>query len=307
MELTQPVKNQLGNTGLQVTRLGYGAMEIRGEGEGRSATAKQAETILNAVLDAGINFVDTSIDYGDSEEHIGKFISHRRDEFLLASKCGCQFDAGPNENEGWGPHTFDRANIISGVEQSLRRMKTDYLDIVQFHKSPTMQQLEEHGGLDALKELQAQGKVRHIGVSGNFPEMPEQLESAEFAVLQIPYSALQRDHEGIITQSAERGIGTIIRGGLGQGDPDFSGSVRLDKWTAWNEAYLSDLLEHGESRTGFMLRFTLSHPDVDTVIAGTQNPEHLAENVASAARGQLSSDVYAEAKRRLLAAGQGPA
>jgi aryl-alcohol dehydrogenase-like predicted oxidoreductase len=82
-------KRELGRTGLQVTTLGYGAMELRGAPRARDITEEQAETILNKVLDAGINYIDTSIDYGLSEERIGRFISHRRAEYYLASKCGC--------------------------------------------------------------------------------------------------------------------------------------------------------------------------------------------------------------------------
>ncbi len=82
----------LGETGIEVTRLGFGAMEIKDladVSEDRSLTGEQAQIMLNAVLDSGINFIDTSIDYGRSEEIIGKYISHRRSEFYLASKCGC--------------------------------------------------------------------------------------------------------------------------------------------------------------------------------------------------------------------------
>src|SRR6516165_11655683 len=80
---------ELGRTGLPVTMLGYGAMELRGAPRARDISEAQAETILGAVLDAGINYIDTSIDYGVSEERIGRYIAHRRSEYYLASKCGC--------------------------------------------------------------------------------------------------------------------------------------------------------------------------------------------------------------------------
>jgi aryl-alcohol dehydrogenase-like predicted oxidoreductase len=88
-------KRELGRTGLQVTTLGYGAIELRGAPRARDITEAQAETILNKVLDAGINYIDTSIDYGLSEERIGRYISHRRTEYYLASKCGCLVGASP--------------------------------------------------------------------------------------------------------------------------------------------------------------------------------------------------------------------
>ena len=117
-------KRELGRTGLQVTMLGYGAMELRGAPRARDTTEAQAETILNAVLDAGINYIDTSIDYGVSEERIGRYISHRRSEYYLASKCGCLVGA-PAVRGQVSPHVFTRDNILAGVEQSLVRMKTD--------------------------------------------------------------------------------------------------------------------------------------------------------------------------------------
>src|SRR5438105_11539789 len=123
-------KRELGRTGLSVTTLGYGAMELRGAPRGRDTTEAQAETILNAVLDAGINYIDTSIDYGLSEERIGRYISHRRSEYYLASKCGCLVGAPAAPRGQRGQHVFTRDNIVAGVEQSLARMKTDYLDVV---------------------------------------------------------------------------------------------------------------------------------------------------------------------------------
>src|ERR1700747_1532859 len=110
-------------------------MELRGAPRGPDITEAQAEAILNKVLDAGINYIDTSIDYGLSEERIGRYISHRRSEYFLASKCGCLVGARPAPREQRGPHVFTRDNVVAGVEQSLAHMKTDYLDVVQFHAS----------------------------------------------------------------------------------------------------------------------------------------------------------------------------
>src|SRR5690242_7819900 len=93
-------KRELGRTGLQVTTLGYGAMELRGAPRARDITEEQAETILNKVLDSGINYIDTSIDYGLSEERIGCYVSHRRAEYYLASKCGCLVGAPPAPRGG---------------------------------------------------------------------------------------------------------------------------------------------------------------------------------------------------------------
>jgi aryl-alcohol dehydrogenase-like predicted oxidoreductase len=294
----------LGSTGLEVTRLGFGAMEIRGAPRGREVTPKQAETVLNAVLDSGINYIDTSIDYGQSEEFIGQFISNRRDEYYLASKCGCQVGAAPAPPGGRSPHVFTKENVIAGVEQSLKRMEVDYLDVVQFHASPSQQALEENGGLDALLSLKEQGKVRHAGISNTLPHFPDHVKMGVFEVMQIPYSALQREHEDWISAAADAGVGTVIRGGVAKGEPGQSGVSQPDAWSLFKTAGLNELVEDGEHRTSFMLRFTLSHPGMHTTIVGTLNPDHLKGNVSAALKGPLPPDVYAEAKRRLAAAGE---
>ncbi|MCI0837110.1 MAG: aldo/keto reductase [Chloroflexi bacterium] len=296
----------LGRTNLEVTKLGFGAMEIRGGPRGRDVTPAQAETILNSVLDSGINYIDTSIDYGQSEEFIGQFISRRRDEYYLASKCGCLVGAPTVPAGQRQPHVFTKENIVAGVEQSLRRMKTDYLDVVQFHSNPSRQTLEDNAAIDTLQELQQQGKVRHLGMSGTLPNLPGQIDMGVFDVMQIPYSALERQHETWISKAADSGIGTVIRGGIAKGDPGQSGTPRPDPWKIFEKAALDDLLDEGENRTDFLLRFTLSHPNMHTTIVGTLNPTHLTQNVAAAAKGPLSNDTYEETKNRLETAGEAP-
>lgn len=285
----------LGRTGMEVTRLGYGAMEIRGGTRGREVTDDQASAILNGVLDAGINFIDTSIDYGRSEELIGEHISQRRSEYYLASKCGCPVvvDAATRE------HVYTRENIVAGVNQSLARMKTDHLDIVQFHGSPSKETLAENDSIEALLDLQREGKIRFLGSSSVLPNIADHIAMGVFDEFQIPYSGLQREHEQIIAESAAAGIGTVIRGGAAKGEPGVSGVSRPDAWAKFEEAKLDELREEDESRTAFILRFTLSHPDLHTTIVGTMNPDHLRENVEASMKGPLPSEVYEEAKRRL--------
>src|SRR6516162_9965578 len=111
----------LGRTGATVSKLGFGAMELRS----RRLDPDDVDRLLNAVLDAGINLIDTSPDYGASEEHIGRAISHRRDEYFLASKCGCLVGPDAPSRPGFNAHVFTRENVRAGVEQSLRRMGTD--------------------------------------------------------------------------------------------------------------------------------------------------------------------------------------
>jgi aryl-alcohol dehydrogenase-like predicted oxidoreductase len=201
-------------------------------------------------------------------------------------------------------HVFTRENVIAGVEQSLRRLRTDYLDVVQFHASPSPSVLEQQGGLEALQQLQQQGKVRFLGISGTQPNLPDQIRMGVFDVFQIPYSALQPEHEQLISDAAEAGGGTVIRGGVVKGalaqdkDGATPRGLNADPRDVWERAQLDDLLD-GASRNEFILRYTFSHPDMHTTIVGTANLDHLAANLAAARKGPLPPDVYAEAKRRL--------
>jgi aryl-alcohol dehydrogenase-like predicted oxidoreductase len=295
-------KKTLGRTGVEVTTLGFGAMELRGGNRGPNLSDEDAGKLLNLVLDSGINFIDTSMDYGMSEERIGKYISHRRDEYFLASKCGCVVDGQQGE------HIHTAKNIRDGVENSLERLKTDRLDLVQFHRSLTMDEFQAEGGLQELLKLRDEGKVRFVGVSGTLPNLPEQIESGVFDAFQIPYSALQREHESAIQMAADHSMGTIIRGGVARGAPTdwdnrsyymVSSDVMKQRW---DNADLDTLLD-GMPRVEFMLRFTLSHPGLSTTIVGTSNPEHLKTNVENAMKGPLPEAVVVEAKKRLDKAG----
>src|SRR5215510_9180084 len=298
----------LGRTKLQVSKLGFGAMELRG-GRRRLASQDAVARLLNGVLDAGINFIDTSPDYGVSEELIGQHIAHRRQEYYLASKCGCPIDIAPATPGERPAHVFTRANVRAGVERSLRRMKTDYLDLVQFHISPARSVLEENDSVEELRALQREGKVRFIGMSGTLPNLNDHIAMGVFDAFQIPYSALERIHEEVIGTAARAGSGIIIRGGVARGlpvakDEDFARMPEIFRRAVegrrgvWELASLDELL-NGMSRMDFMLRFTISHPDMATTIVGTANLDHLHANVAAARQGPLPADVYEEARRRL--------
>lgn len=298
----------LGRTGLEVTTLGYGAMSLDSR-FGREVSAEEARTMLHAVLDAGINLIDTSPDYGPSEEMIGASIAERRDGYILATKVGCPVAVETPAGER-PRHVYTRENVRAAIEQSLRRLRTDHLDVVQFHGSPSRAELEEHGAIEELRAQQQAGSVRFLGMSGTIPHLADHIAMGVFDEFQIPYSALQREHETLIADAAGGGAGTVIRGGVARGGPaaDKQWDVRRlpevepeRPRALWESAGLDELLD-GMDRMEFMLRFTLSSTDVHTTIVGTAVPAHLAANVAAARRGPLPADVIAEAKRRLDAA-----
>jgi aryl-alcohol dehydrogenase-like predicted oxidoreductase len=196
------------------------------------------------------------------------------------------------------PHDYSPKNVRADVEQSLRRLRTDRLDLVQVHMSPSVAVLEDNHTVETLRELQGEGKIRFIGMSGILPDLPGQ----------IPYSAVQRDHEDLITEAADKGAGTLIRGGAARG-----AASEEKNWTTgpltqapglgqrnWETSGIEDLIaDAGIGKQEFIVRFTLSHPALSTTIVGTANPAHLASNIALAEKGPLPSDLYEEAKKRL--------
>lgn len=294
----------LGSKGPHVTVLGFGAMELRGtpHRRPRPLTEETQAELLNRVLDEGITFIDTSIDYGDSEESIGRHISHRRAEYVLASKVGCPLDHQLDAPVGKPlVHDYSPKNVRAGVEQSLRRLRTDYLDLVQVHSSPALSLLEEFGTLETLRELREQGYVRTIGISSTLPHLDDHLKVEDFETIQVPYSALERDLEERIRLAGEEQRGVIIRGGIAQAG-NREKTTRHGTSASWADVGLRDLFE-GQSPEGFLLRFVITNPAVTTVIVGTGNPDHVPRNIQAARLGPLPEDIYAEARRRLDAIG----
>ncbi len=294
------LKKTLGRTGLEVTQLGYGSMGLRGPKTWgvRVVSEEAAETFLNSVLDAGINFIDTSPDYGVSEERIGRYISGRRSEFYLATKCGCVYTQHEDHLEI--DHVWDRDVVKRNLETSFRRLQTDHIDILQFHGGEA-ESLQRAGLIETLLEFRDQGMIRFIGSSSSLPKLPAMIELGVFDTFQIPYSCLAPQHHDLITKAAETGAGIIIRGGVAHGGPDAE-IQREALNTVWLNAKLDEVLSEGMSRAELILRYTLSHPRCHTTIVGTCNADHLAENLASAEAGPLPTELYNEIAFRVAAA-----
>lgn len=292
MEQALP-KRVLGRTGLEVTQLGFGGAE-RGLSDDAEADL-QAERILNAVLDAGINLIDTAPDYGVNEDRIGKYVSHRRDDFYLATKCGCNIDAEGKRLEPGHLWTADR--LHRNIEQSLRRLQTDHVDLLQMH-NPTVEDVEQGELMQALEQIRQAGKTRFLGVSSTAPQLLRFVAMGVFDTFQIPYSAVERRHEKMIQQAADAGAGIVIRGGIGLGHRGGD-----ETWSKWDRARLDEIAD-GMSRYEFVLRYTLTHPSCHTTIVGTQDLAHLNANVAAAKAGPLSQEIYREAQKRLADIGE---
>ena len=290
----QIVRKTLGRTGLNVTQLGFGAAFRPGPDGHGSVSDETAEKTLNAVLDEGINFIDTAPDYGLSEERIGRYVSSRRNEYFLASKAGCD----PVDKGGQGDHIWTREQLLKNIEGSLKRLKTDHVDLLQLH-NPRGEDVHVEELIGTLREIKSQGMTRFIGASHTLPLLDEYVATGAFDTFQIPYSCLEPQHHDAISRAAKAGAGIIVRGGIGYGGPeaDVLGNVRVDLWEQAGLQELCGAMKPAE----FILRYTITHPHCHTTIVGTSSIDHLRDNVAAMAKGPLPDDLYDEVRCRVAA------
>ena len=266
--------NTFGNTSIKVNRLGFGAGQI---GDG-SISDQKVDIILNNVLDSGINLIDTARGYGLSEERIGKILKHRRDEFVLSTKVG--YDIPGYQN--W---TYDI--IIAGVENALKLLQTDYLDIVHLH-SCELKILQSGEVIEALEKTKVQGKVRYIGYSGENKELQFAIESDRFDCIQTSVNICdQRDIDTLLVKAKEKGIGIIGKRPLANAPWKYkefpSGQYVEEYWSRWKKMDLKFDMPWDE----VFLRFAVYHGNVNTCIFGTANPDRLKHNIDVVNQGPL--------------------
>jgi aryl-alcohol dehydrogenase-like predicted oxidoreductase len=244
---------------------------------------RDADRLLGTALDLGINFFDLSRDYRTSEERLGRVLAGRRHEAVVATKCGCN----PHLETGRGHvHTFDRKTLERNLEESLRALRTDYIDLWQLHGATPEKLVEGREGevVETMQRSKEQGKVRSIGVSfrhgpkteRGFPTLfgYQSIEEVTgwqvFDVLQIVYGAMVRTNEQRLAVAAEQGAGIVVRGAVRDYFESFP--------RAFKKARLDELLDPGEDRRSFLIRYALSHPAVASVLIGTRSVEHLRAN-----------------------------
>lgn len=285
----------LGKSGIPVTEIGIGLWAMGGDEWGPVEDQNSLDTI-EAALESGITFFDTADVYGlgHSEELLGRAMRGRREEFIVASKIGW-VDFNREENHSVYTST---EKLIAGVESNLRRLETDYIDIMQCHID--FQEANMEYFLEGFQKLQQQGKIKAYGVStSDFDYLQTFNADGGTATLQIDYSILNRTAEKeIFPYCQENGIGVIVRGPLAMGiltgkfdaDASFPEGDFRQSWTENEEEYqtfLADLekveklkkLADGKSLAQLALQFTLAHPSVTSVIPGAKTVRQLEENV----------------------------
>jgi len=302
----------LGRTGVHVSRYCLGAMMLGGWG---NPDHDDSIRIIHTALDAGINFIDTADVYsgGESEEIVGKALKHRRDDVVLATKFHGPMGRDPNERGN------SRRWIVREVDNSLRRLQTDWIDLYQVHRPDADADIDET--LAALSDLIHAGKVRYIG-SSTFPAeliveaqwVAERRGRERFVCEQPPYSIFAREIEKSVLPTCQRyGIGTIVWSPLNGGwltgkyrqgkDVDMTSGraaripARFDPSKPGNQRKL-ELVEEllkvaadaGCSLTHLAHAFVLQHPGVTAAIIGPRTMEQLTD-VLAGVDVQLDDDI----------------
>lgn len=260
----------LGKTGLEVSRLGVGLSEIR------SVEVSRVAEVLNAALDAGINFLDTSACYGNSEELIGRTVSQRRDEFVLATKAG--HVTGGYDGESWTPDT-----VRESIDRSLRRLRTDHLDIVQLHTC-SVEVLERGEVIEVLQQAKKAGKTQAIGYSGDNEGALWAVESGYFDTLQTSFNLVDQNARlKLFEPAVAQKMGIIAKRPIANGAWSAASAPSLYAADYFERAQImasaGPIPEAPDHRILLALGFTLAHEAVDTAIVGTQNPEHMRTNI----------------------------
>jgi aryl-alcohol dehydrogenase-like predicted oxidoreductase len=273
------IRRPLGSTGLEVSVLGFGAGPV-GSPE---LSESQAEALLNGVLDAGINLLDTAPSYGQSEERIGRYLQGRRHEFVLSTKCGY----GVPGVEDWTAPC-----ITQGIELALRRLRTDVLDLVHFHSCP-VDVLERPGVVDALRRAVEQGKVRVAAYSGDNAPLDWALHSGAFGSVQTSVNVFdQRVLDRGLPEATRRGMGVIAKRPLGNAPWRFSERPEApDIATYWDRMRAMGLDTGGLDWSELALRFAAFVPGVASCIVGTTRTENLQRNLRALDQGPLPTEL----------------
>lgn len=279
-----------GKTGMEVSVLGFGGAEIGFEG----ATPASVREILSAALDAGLNVIDTAECYMDSEELIGEAVSSRRQDFYLFTKCGHKWTY---TEEAWGA-----IDIAESLERSLKRLKTDYVDLLQLH-SCSKKILQKGECIKALQKAKEEGKVRFIGYSGDGDDALYAIKTGAFDVLQTSCSiADQEVIEKLLPLAGEKGMGVIAKRPIANAAWRYPSRPQNnyihEYWERLRDLKYDFINGNADAAGETALRFTLSCPHVHTMIVGTNKPTRWLENAKIVAKGNLSQAEFDKIRSR---------
>lgn len=288
----------LGRTGLRISVVGVGTWQFGGEW-GHDFTATEADAILGAAADCGINFIDTAECYGDhlSEQLIGGAIAGRRERWIVATKFGHHFHRRFEREMHFEPD-----DVVRQLDASLRALRTDYVDLLQCHSAKD-HEFDTAGLWETLQREQAKGKVRHLGLSISPATNLYQTERARqvgAGAIQVIYNRLQREAAEAVLPACQRDqLGVLARVPLASGflsgkyrpgatfaADDVREAMMKDKREAWlaeAERVAATEVPAGVPMAQWALAWCLRHPAVTAVIPGCKSPEQVRANAAAAA------------------------
>ena len=295
----------LGKTGIQVSEIGFGAWAIGGDAWGPVEDSASISAIARA-LELGINFLDTADVYGNghSEELVGQAIKGRREQVIVSTKGGLMGHHRDPERE---PVYDTPEKVVTALEESLRRLGTDYVDVYFCHIWWDKHE-ETEAFIEAFDRLKRDGKAKAVGLSAdNLDYIKHFNRNGGLDAVQLDYSILNRKPErDILPFLKEQGIGVVVRGPLQKGlltgkftpDTHFAdGDIRKD-WTGgeWYQSNLErverlrPMVQHGRTLAQVALRYVLSHPAVSVAIPGAKTPQQVEENASASVRPLLSEE-----------------
>lgn len=278
--MNNTMKNRVfGKTGLNVSVLGFGAGHIGGN----NLTETEASSLLNSVVDLGINLFDTARAYGLSEERIGKHLSHRRNEIIISTKVGYGIHGVPD----W---TFN--SVMMGIEEALTKLKTDYIDIVHLH-SCSIEILQRGEVIEALKKALDNGKIRVTAYSGENEDLEFAAQTGEFGSLQFSLNLFdQKSTDKILPQTKEQNIGIIAKRPIANVPWQFItqpyGSYCEEYWIRMKKMNLQLDIDWLETA----IRFAASTEGVGSIIIGSSSLDHVKQNLKFIEKGNLPEKLY---------------
>jgi aryl-alcohol dehydrogenase-like predicted oxidoreductase len=283
-------KRRLGQTGMQVSVLGFGGSEIGYE----QADLKTVERLLGSALDAGLNCIDTAECYLSSEELIGQAISERRHSYHLFTKCG---HAAGFDLPDWNPPMLKQS-----IDRSLQRLRTDHVDLLQLH-SCSKELLQQGEVIEVLQRAREQGKTRFIGYSGDSQDALYAVECGAFHTLQTSINIADQEAINLTVPLArKRGMGIIAKRPIAnaawksKSKPD--NEYVLPYWERLRKLQYDFLNGDLREAIGRALRFTLSIEGVATAIVGTTKPERWRENAELLRDGPLPTEEFEAIRAR---------
>jgi len=298
------VRRKFGNTELQVSLLGLGTADLGFSGADDDAF----DRLLNEAHRAGINVLDSAAMYGDSEERLGRLLSGRRDQFLIFTKCGRHLPKliGPSRYlrkarrmvgkwMGELPYEWLPGTLQRNIEDSLRRLRTDRIDLMQLHSCST-EILAQGGAIRTLQKAREAGKVRYIGYSGDGPAALWAVQSGCFDAIQLSVNvADQQPLDDVIPQALAAGLGVIAKRPIANAvwrSPREPAEERLRIYWHRLNALRYEFVSNPDavaSALGFTLR-----TGVHTALVGTTSSEHMRSNISALGTGDILYETLRE-------------